>query len=164
MTAAILLLGLGLALIIAEVLFPSFGILSVLATLSIVAAIVLAFRDSPDTGYGFLFTTVVLVPVMILVGLKLFPKSPFGKKMVVSGLSFGSQAATDERDLVLVGVEGALEADCHPTGVARLDNRRVDVVSRGEPIEAGTTVRVIEVKGNRVVVARVDSTEEKETE
>ena len=164
MIAAILLLGLGLALIVAEVLFPSFGILSVLATAAIIGAVAVAFTVSTDTGVNFLIATAVLVPVVIVFGLRFFPRSPMGKHMVVSGLSFESQAATDERDLVLVGVEGALEADCHPTGVARLDSRRVDVVSRGEPIEAGTTVRVIEVKGNRVVVARVDSTQEKETE
>ena len=36
MTLAVLLLGLGLALIVAEVLFPSFGVLSILATAAIV--------------------------------------------------------------------------------------------------------------------------------
>ncbi len=164
MIAAILLLGLGLALIIAEVLFPSFGILSLLATAAIIGAVAVAFTVSTETGLNFLIATAVLVPTVIVGGLRLFPKSPMGKHMVVRGLSFESRAATDERDLALVGVEGALEADCHPTGVARLGGRRVDVVSRGEPIEAGETVRVIEVKGNRVVVARVESPEENKTE
>ena len=50
MIPAILLLGLGLALVVAEVLFPSFGILSVLATVAIVAAVALAFRESNQAG------------------------------------------------------------------------------------------------------------------
>lgn len=154
---AILLLGLGIALVVAEVLFPSFGVLSVLATAAIVAAIALAFAEDVSTGYGFLVATAVLLPTAILVGLKFFPKSPMGKHMVVGGLSFESQAATDDRDLGLTGEVGLLEADCHPTGVARLAGRRVDVVSRGEPIEAGTPVRVLEVRGNRIVVARADT-------
>lgn len=155
MIPAILLLGLGLALVVAEVLFPSFGVLSVLATAAIVGAVVLAFREGTDVGLQFLIATAVLVPAMILTGLKLFPRSPVGKKMVVEGLSFESQAATDPRDLELVGTEGTIEADCRPAGMARLAGRRVDVVTRGEWIEAGQEVVVTEVRGNRVVVARV---------
>lgn len=163
MILAILLLGLGLALVIAEVLFPSFGVLSILATLAVVAAVVVAFQQSTEAGINFTIATAVLVPVVIMVGLKLFPRSPMGKHMVAPGLSFESQAATDPRDLELVDVEGVLQADCHPTGVARLDGRRVDVVSRGEPIEQGARVRVLEVRGNRVVVARVGPPQEENT-
>ncbi len=92
---------------------------------------------------------------MILLGLKVFPRSPVGRYMVASGLSFDSEAATDPRDLELVGAEGVVEADCRPAGMARLLGRRVDVVTRGEWIEAGTPVKVVEVRGNRVVVVRV---------
>ena len=155
MTAAILLLGLGLAFVMAEVLFPSFGILSILATLSIVGAIVLAFQEDNETGLNFLVATAVLLPVTIMLGLKYFPKSPMGKHMVASGLSFESAAATDARDLTLVGAEGEAESDCRPAGVARIGGRRVDVVTRGQWIEAGQPVRVLEVQGNRVVVAPV---------
>ena len=52
-------------------------------------------------------------------------------------------------------MEGTVEADCRPAGMARLDGRRVDVVTRGEWITAGTPVHVVEVQGNRVVVARL---------
>lgn len=159
MTGAILLLGLGLALVIAEVLFPSFGILSILATLAIVGAVVLAFREDSSTGFRFLGATIVLLPACLILGLKVFPRSPMGKHMVAPGLSFESEAATDPRDVALSGAEGELEADCRPTGVARLGGRRVDVVTRGEWIEAGERVRVIDVTGNRVVVARA-ATEE----
>jgi len=160
MILATLLLGLGLAFVVAEVLFPSLGLLAICATVSIVAAVVVAFRSSTEDGVNFLIATAILVPVMIMLGLKLFPKSPFGKHMVAPGLSFESQPSADPRDALLAGAEGVLETDCRPAGVARLDGRRVDVVSRGEPIERGARVRVLEVKGNRVVVARAEATEE----
>lgn len=157
MTAAILLLTLGLGLIVAEIFFPSFGVLSVLATGAIVGAIAMAFQESSATGMRFLLATAVLVPAVIVLGFKLFPKSPFGRHMVAGGLSFASQKATDERDLALLGTLGTVEADCRPAGMARLAGRRVDVVTRGEWIEAGAAVRVVEVQGNRVVVARSES-------
>ena len=154
MTIAAILLALGLVLIIAEVLFPSFGVLSILATAAIVASIISAF----DAGVGpaFVGIAAVSVPVVIVVGFKLFPKTPMGKHMVIKGLSFESQGASDVRDLSLVGEEGEVEAPLRPAGIARLAGRRVDVVSRGEAIEQGSRVRVIEVSGNRVVVTRAD--------
>lgn len=154
MIAAVLLLGLGLALVVAEVLFPSFGILSILATLAIVGAIVVAFGEGADVGARFLVATVLLLPATILFGLKLFPRSPIGRHMVAGGLSFGAPPATDPRDLELVGAEGKVEAPCRPAGTARLGGRRVDVVTRGEWIGTGESVKVVEVRGNRVVVAR----------
>lgn len=152
MTLAILLLGLGLALVIAEVLFPSFGVLSVLATTAIIAALIMAFQEG--VGGEFLLATAILVPVVIMLGLRLFPKSPMGKHMVVEGLSFEGRAATDERDLGLLGKPGVVETTLRPAGTARIDGRRVDVVSRGEVIEQGSAIVVHEVGGNRVVVIR----------
>jgi membrane-bound serine protease (ClpP class) len=154
MTAAILLLALGLGLIVAEIFFPSFGILSVLATAAIAGAIAMAFQECSTAGVRFLIATAILVPAAIVAGFKLFPRSPFGKRMVVGGLSFESTASLDRRDLGLAGKEGVVEADCRPAGMARIEGRRVDVVTRGEWIEAGARVRVVEVQGNRVVVAR----------
>jgi len=154
MTAAILLLLLGLGLIVAEVLFPSFGVLSVLATAALVGAIALAFQESSQAGVQVLVATALLVPAVIVLGFKLFPRSPFGKRMVAGGLSFGSTPTLDPRDLELVGAEGTVEAACRPAGMARLAGRRVDVVTRGDWIESGARVRVVEVQGNRVVVVR----------
>lgn len=156
MTAAVLLLAVGLGLIVAEIFFPSFGILAVLATAALVGSVAMAFQESSTLGVRFLIALAVLVPAVIVLGFKLFPKSPFGKRMVARGLSFASAPTTDPRDAALVGQEGLVEADCRPAGLARLDGRRVDVVTRGEWIPAGTRVRVLEVQGNRVVVARAD--------
>jgi membrane-bound serine protease (ClpP class) len=154
MIYAILLLALGLAFVIAEVLIPSFGALSILATVSIVGAIALAFNESTELGLRFLVVTALSLPAAILFALKVLPRSPLGRRMVARGLSFESVATTDPRDLLPLGTEGPIEAACRPAGMARLAGRRVDVVTRGEWIEAGERVRVVEVEGNRVVVAR----------
>lgn len=160
MILGILLLGLGLALIVAEVLIPSMGVLSILATVSIAAAVIVAFNESTEVGVNFLIAVALLVPIVILAGFKLFPKSPVGRHMMASGLSFESKPATDERDLGLEDAEGEVEAPCRPAGIARLGGRRVDVVTRGEMIEVGERVRVVEVSGNRVVVVRTGAATE----
>ncbi|MBI5435097.1 MAG: hypothetical protein HZA52_19845 [Planctomycetes bacterium] len=153
---AVVLLGLGLGFIVAEILFPSFGVLAVLATASIIGSVAVAFVLSTTTGMWFLSAVAVLVPGTILVGFKVFPKTPMGKALINPGLSFGAPKSYDSRDGGLVGKEGVAESMLRPAGVARLENRRVDVVTRGEMIQPGERVRVLEVEGNRVVVARAE--------
>jgi membrane-bound ClpP family serine protease len=153
LAVAVLLLGLGLAFIVAELLFPSLGLLSLLATACIVGALAVAFAQSTTAGIQFLVAVAVLVPITIALGFKLFPKSPMGKRMIAPGLSFAARPTTDERDSALAGKEGLVESALRPTGIARIDGRRVDVVTRGELIEPGARVRVVEVSGNRVIVA-----------
>ena len=100
----------------------------------------------------------VTVPLAVVLGFKVLPNTPIGRRLSLTGLSFEATAATDARDLELVDREGVVEAVLRPAGMARIDGRRVDVVSRGEMIEAGARVRVLEVRGNRVVVVRIKNT------
>ncbi len=154
---AVALLGLGLAFIIAEILFPSLGLLAVFATASIIGSVAVAFGIDSSTGITFLIAVTLAVPATILAGFKLFPKTPMGKALINPGLSFDSEKSYDARDLALVGKQGEVESMLRPAGIARIEGRRVDVVSRGEMIQAGERVEVLEVEGNRVVVARATS-------
>jgi len=153
---AVVLLGLGLGLIVAEILFPSLGLLAVLATASIIGAVAVAFGIDSSTGTIFLVVVALAVPVTILLGFKIFPKTPMGRALINPGLSFDSTRSYDARDIALAGKEGVVESMLRPAGIARIEGRRVDVVSRGEMIQAGERVRVVEVEGNRVVVSRTD--------
>lgn len=156
MTIALLLLGVGLVLIVLELMFPSLGALGIAAALCLIASISFAFGESRSTGIGFLVATAVLVPLAIVAGFKLLPRSPLGRVLVNRGTSFEDVAAVDVRDRALVGKIGTAENLLRPGGTIHVDGRRVDVVTRGEPIEAGARVRVLEVEGNRVVVVRVE--------
>ena len=160
MTLAILLFGLGLILAVAEIFIPSMGILSVLAAAAVIGSLVSAFGVSTSTGLTFLTAVAVVFPVALILGFRLFPRTPLGRRMVVGGLSFESSAATDERDLDLVGRDGVTLSDLRPAGFARIEGPPGLAFlddSRGEGIENGTPVRVLEVSGNRVVVTRADA-------
>jgi membrane-bound serine protease (ClpP class) len=154
MTQIILLLGLGLVLIVAEVFVPSMGVLGLAASLCIIGAVAWAFTISSEFGVKILLAAALLVPTLVVVALKLMPYSPIAKRFVAKGFTFEDGRAVDARDSTLSNAEGVAESVLRPSGVARLGGRRVDVVSRGEMIEAGEKIRVIEIEGNRVVVAR----------
>ena len=157
MTVPLILLGIGLLLIMAEVLIPSLGLLGGLSAVCLIGSVILAWQESPELGQNFLIAVCVLVPIMIMLGLKLLPKSPFTKFLVTEGFSFEDGAVTDERDKDLKGKRGVVEAPLRPAGTARIEGRRVDVVTRGEMIESGTWVEVISLSGNRVEVMACDA-------
>ncbi len=154
MTQIILLFSGGLLLVLIEVFVPSGGVLGLLAALALIASMVLAFMEDFTLGLSLLSATAVLVPVIVTYGLRVFPKTPIGRKLTARGFSFEDGRAVDRRDAELLSLTGVVEADLRPAGMARIDGRRVDVVSRGEPIERGAPIVVVEVSGNRVIVAR----------
>ena len=53
------------------------------------------------------------------------------------------------------GKTGKAITDLRPAGTAMIDDQRVDVVSRGEYIDKGASIRVLAVDGNRVVVKKL---------
>lgn len=153
-TLIILLFAAGLVLIVAEVFIPSMGLLGLAAALCIIGSIGTAFYQDSSAGIKMLIASAVLVPIVMTFGIKLFPSTPMGKKLMAKGYSFEDGTAVDRRDEGLTGKNGIVEAPLRPAGIARIGDRRVDVVSRGELIERGESVIVVEVSGNRVVVAR----------
>ena len=128
-TTIILLFAAGLVLIIAEVFIPSMGLLGLAATLCIAGSIGMAFYENTGAGAKMLVATAVFVPIVMTFGIKLFPRTPVGKKLMARGYSFEDGAGIDRRDQGLAGRTGVVEAPLRPAGIARIDDRRVDVVS-----------------------------------
>jgi membrane-bound serine protease (ClpP class) len=156
---SILLLILGLLFIVAEVFFPSLGILSLLATVSVGAGVVLAFVNlSVTAGLFFLLSVFILVPLTLIAAFKLLPVTPFGRRLILDGVSGPSpQGAAVTSDLEsLAGKEGRALSPLRPAGIAEIEGRRVDVVTRGNMIDKNTPLRVVKVEGNRVIVDRAE--------
>lgn len=151
----ILLLVLSFALIAAEVFFPSFGALSVGAILCLITAIGMAFREGTTEGALFVFFALAGAIGAVSFARRLLPKTPFGKKLMLIGEepTPEQRRAVDPGIAALMGKQGIARSFLRPAGIAAIEGRRVDVVSLGEPIAEGEKIRVIQVDGNRVVVA-----------
>ena len=119
MTTIILLFGLGMALVVAEVFIPSMGVLGMAAGLSLMTSIGMAFYEDPGTGTLLLVITAATVPVILTFGIKLFPRTPLGRKITARGFSF--EDAVDRRDEDLAGARG--RRGTAPTGRDRPDRR-----------------------------------------
>lgn len=156
---AILLLILGLILLVMEVFFPSAGILAFLASASLVGAIILGFLQGTGVGLSILFITPLGIIVFLVLAFKYWPKTVMGQKMMLNARPSNDVLPDDpEKEFLksLVGRVGKTKCKMLPSGVISIDGRKVDAVSEGMPIELNEEVRVIQVKGKRVVVRPLD--------
>jgi len=87
---------------------------------------------------------------------RLLPSSPVFRRLVLSQATRRSEGfAASEDTRSLVGRTGRALTPLRPAGTAEFGEQRIDVVTSGEYIGAGSDVRVVESHGNRIVVEAV---------
>lgn len=153
-----LLIG-GVLLIGAEIFVPD-GILGTIGALFLLGSSVIGFLVFPFPIAALaLLGTILLVCASIFLWIRIFPKTPFGKKMMV-GENLKSAHATDESLPSLLGAQGITISGCCPSGFAEINGKRIDVISDSEMIPSGTRVKVTKVEGYRVLVEPVAAPEQ----
>ena len=144
----------GLLLLFLEVMFVSMGVLGICAAGALLGSVFMAFQESVSFGIGVTVFEAIAAPVVMWSAFKVLPKTPFGRHLILSGpVTDGTAGAADGSLDALLDKTGTTLSALRPAGYARIEGRKVDVVTRGEMIAGGTEVVVIEVSANRVVVA-----------
>ena len=161
----------GVILLVVEIfVIPGFGIAGVLGIGAILAGLILSLVGAGDTSQVVLMAaarvvfSLLLAVVASLVMLRFLPRLPFGRRMILqAGLGAGHQyGSAPDSDLRWLGKKGRASSALRPAGIAQIEGERVDVVSDGELIDAGQSVEVTRVDGNRIVVRRIPHINEKE--
>jgi membrane-bound serine protease (ClpP class) len=157
-TYIIVLLIAGVLLAFLETFIPSGGVLAVLAAGSLLGAIVLGFMQSSDTGCIVSIAVIICVPIIVVIGLKLLPKTPLGRRMLLVGPK-GKFAASGETGRMspedygdLTGKSGVVVASLRPAGIAEIDGKRRSVTADGQMIDPGCEIVVVRVEGNNIIV------------
>jgi membrane-bound serine protease (ClpP class) len=145
-----------MAMVIMEVFIPTAGLLGFLSVTAILAGICLAFAKAGMTvGFSFIIVTAIALPGVLAIALRVLPKTPLGRRML-PGLPKSHEVLPDneERRALrgLLGKVGRAKSDMLPSGAVVIEGRIINALSQGEPIDAGQTVVVIEVRGSKVVV------------
>ena len=148
---SILLMLAGCVVLVLEVFIPSGGILAVLSAAAFVGAILIAFQRGPVTGFTFVMTTVVAVPLVLALAFHYWPKTRIGKAFL-GELPTAAEVLPDDPHRALLGRVGVARSKMLPSGAIEIDGQMVDAMSQGQAIEPGQHVVVIEVRANRVVV------------
>ena len=154
MTFIIAMFLVAVVLVIAEVMFPSFGMLGLLAAGAFLMAIMKAFELGNKQGVGAIVVAVILAPVAFALGVKLLQKTPLGDKFILKAPTHQEVKgkAADQSLAQYLGRTGKAISTLRPSGIVEFDNVRVDAISDGVFIDEGATIRVVCVEGNRLVV------------
>ena len=165
----LILLFLGLVLLGFEVfVIPGFGVAGVAGFICIGLGMILSFQDfvlpDPDLPWqrDILLAnltkvlgsfTVAFAAALVFLGY-FFPRlSKLVEGPYLETTLAGSHADSYEVGKVEIGELGTTATFLRPSGKARFGERNIDVVTEGDFIEKGVKVKIIAIKGSRVVVA-----------
>ena len=149
----------GIALLIVEAFIPGFGAAGISGMAAGLGAIVLTWiNHGAVKALGLTVVFLAILAIVVTMSLRSAAKGRLSKSRIVLNESEsnndGYTAADDLQ--VFVGKEGKAVTKLRPVGSADFDGVRLNVVSDGEFIEAGTVVRVVRTEGSRVLVKPVE--------
>jgi membrane-bound serine protease (ClpP class) len=146
----------GVIVVIAEIILPSGGILALLSLGVFGYSLYMVFANvSTQAGFLFLAVDAFLIPATIILGVKLLVRSP---ATLSTQLSSRAGVSSQPKEFSsYIGQEGTALSDLRPSGIARINGKRVDVVTRGEYLEKNSSLRVHAVTGNQIIVTKRDT-------
>jgi membrane-bound serine protease (ClpP class) len=163
----------GVVLLAAEIfVIPGFGIAGVSGILCLLLSLYMSLVKQPipqyawdvDAAYRAAWTLgiwAVSFVVAVVLSWKVLEKTPLYAAIVQvheeraeAGFTMPTAGLRD-----LVGRRGVALSILRPTGRARFDDKKISVVTEGEFMPKGAKIRVVEVEGNRIVVAQDDQIE-----
>jgi len=156
----------GIFCLAAEIfVLPGFGVLGLGGGLLVIAALVLASQSFvlPTNDYqirqlqwsllGILGAAVGVALIATLVR-RWLPRAPGLRHVLLEPPA--AEESLDDPLADLVGAAGVATTRLVPAGKARIDGRLVDVTTDGQLVEPGEAVRVVDVRGRRIVVRPAD--------
>ena len=146
------------ALILAEVFLPSGGLLGVCALICLIGGVAIFFRHSIAAGWVGIGAAIVMIPSIIAVAYKIFPKTRFGKSvtLIPPERKLGD-AIPDTPELKgLLGTVGVVLTPLRPVGMCDFSGQRVECVSESGYVDKGKKVRVIDVESTKVTVRIIE--------
>ena len=148
------LLALAFFLVLLELVVPSGGILGVCAGAAMLAAVVIGFLHSFTLGAAMLMIAGFGVPLVIWLGLKLWPNTPIGRRMlnIDPEVEAARRKLEEENRNRWLGKVGVAKINLLPNGIIEIDEQSLDAISLGGAIDRGTHVEVVNVIAGKIHV------------
>jgi len=146
----------GMALLGAEAFVPGFGVFGIAGVAAMLGSVYLF------TGGGTDALKATAVALVVTVGGSILLLRLAARKGLLDRLALGVRLGREEGVLArvepeeLVGQTGTAVTPFRPAGILEVDGRRIDAVSEGAFIPAGTPVRIVSVEGPRVLVRAIE--------
>lgn len=146
------------ALIIAEVFIPSGGLISICALGCLIGGVAIFFNHSMTVGWIGIAIAAAMIPTVVIIAYKLFPKTRFGKSVILAPpkRQAGDAIPDTEQLKKLLGSVGVVQTPLRPVGMCDFDGRRVECVAESEYIGKDKKVKVIDVEGTQLTVRLIE--------
>lgn len=146
MAGIVLLFVLGVLLICVEIFVPGM-IVGIIGCICLIAAVVLS--------YIFYGLTIGHIALTVVVVVAIFMGAWWAsRKKIITTLDL-SDSKTADSLANLQGKFGKSITPLRPSGTATIEDQRIDVVAESGLIEEGSSVKVVRVEGNIVVVRKM---------
>lgn len=151
MTLVLILFLAGVLLLFTEFFVPGI-VLGLTGGILVVTSIVIGWSRFPEYGVFILTGEVLGVAIILGLGLYLLAKTRLGRGFVMQATQNPAEGYTAfAQDATLVGQSATVHTALRPAGSIMIGGRKIDAVSNGTLVDAGKTVRITRVEGNRVV-------------
>jgi len=145
-------------LIVAEVFVPSGGLISICAFLCLAGGIAIFFQHSTTAGWIGVIIAVIMIPSLLVIAYKVFPKTRFGKSVTLTPPQRqpGDAIADTPKLKELLGAVGQVLTPLRPVGMCDFSGQRVECVAESGYIDKGKKVKVIRVQSTQVTVRVIE--------
>ena len=143
----------GILLLFLEMFLPGI-IAGVIGGILLIASVIVAYQDmGPDAGNIVLLAAVAATGGLWWWWAAKFQHTRLGRRMTLLAASAG-EAGPVEMLASLSGQTGNALTPLRPSGTVLIAGNRVDALTGGEFIEAGTPIRVVRAQGLAVLVRK----------
>ena len=157
---AVLLFFASAALVLAEVFVPSGGIISLFSLICLIGGVVIFFRHSTFAGVAGIIIALIMIPSVLIIAYRIFPKTKFGKSVTLTPPQRRSGDAIPDTDELkgLLDAEGTVLTPLRPVGTVDFNGQRVECVAESGYVDKEQKVKVIRVQGTQLTVRIIEDT------
>ncbi|HIU63466.1 MAG TPA: hypothetical protein IAB06_00280 [Candidatus Avacidaminococcus intestinavium] len=143
----------GIGLLMIEVFIPGFGLFGLAGIISILASFYFVLGGNA-TALNWLAVSIVMAIAIFSLLIKYLPHNPAWKIFVLQEKQENAEGYRSTDDLSgYIGRTGTALTLLRPAGIVVLDDTtRLDVITAGEFIVAGTKVKIVKTEGSRIIV------------
>lgn len=144
-------------LLTVEIFLPTAGTVGIVALLVAIAAVAAAFLHSVMYGSIFMLLIVVAIPFLFAAAVKIWPHTPIGRMILIGDIKKENVLPKDSHYIRIadqIGKIGVAHTKMYPSGIVIIDDQKFDALTKGFPIEAGESVKVVSVEANRLQVQK----------
>lgn len=145
----------GMILVIVEMFIPGFGAAGISGAVALIVGLVIG----SETVAAAMFSLLIIVLLLVIFAVVIFRSALRGRLsrspvVLNTSIEAGSTELFNDDMQKLIGKKGIAVTALRPAGIANIEGKRLDVVSKAEYIDKGCEIVIDNVEGVRILVRK----------